>query len=210
MLQTYLIGQPLNDSDRAACLEVLPRHPQAAEKVGSGVAEITVEDGGHYGTRFFQIVRTNGTTANFPYLSCISPELEGHDTEVKWAMRCEVMPQTRQFFDDAFRRTAVFCEITGQRLTPKGSHVDHMKPITFQRLARDFLASKNLTLAEIQTSKAPHVLPVHNATSLADRDLAAAWQEYHRTHARLRITSKRANLQERKPHVDFAPTPTLF
>ncbi len=40
--------------------------------------------------------------------------------------------------------------------------------------------------------------------------LAAAWQQYHQTHAKLRIASKRANLKERKPAVDFRPTPTLF
>jgi hypothetical protein len=94
--------------------------------------------------------------------------------------------------------------ITGERLTAKNSHVDHMRPLTFQRLARDFLASRKLRLEDLRTTKAG------NVTTLTDRDIADAWQQYHRENAKLRIASKRANLKERKPAVDFRPTPTLF
>jgi hypothetical protein len=123
-------------------------------------------------------------------------------------MRCEVMAQTRAYFDDNFKRSAVFCEVTFERLTRKNSHVDHIRPMTFQRLARDFLVSKGLQPEEVATTTAgPLPKP---ATSMANRELAEAWQEYHRANAKLRIASKRANVKERKPVVDFRPTPSLF
>ena len=205
MLRRYLLNQPLDAADHAAIVELLERHPLKAEKVGTGIAEIRVTNGGRFGNRHFELHRTDGTTANFSYLVCISPDNDHEGTrDALWAMRCEVVDQTRQFFDAAHKRTAVFCEITGERLTPKNSHVDHMRPLTFQRLVRDFFATKKLTLADLKTTKAGAV------TSMASRDLAEAWREYHRAHANLRIASKRANLKERKPKVDFTAAPTLF
>lgn len=205
MVRTSLLGQPIPQPDHAALAEILPRHPRYAEKVGNGVAAFRVVGGGRFGTRMFEILRTDDTTMTFSYLACLSASEEGPAKDAIWAMRCEAMEQTRSFFDDAFKRTAVFCEITGERLTPKNSHVDHMRPLTFQRLARDFLASRNIQPGAVATVRGPS-----STSTMADRDLAQAWQEYHQTHAKLRIASKRANLQERKPKVDFAPALTLF
>ena len=205
MLKRYLINQPVNAADQAALADIIKRHPKRAEKLGTGIAEFRVVGGGRFGTRCFEILRTDRTAVTFSYLACISPEAPGHAPEVFWAMRCEIMVQTRAFFDVSFKRSVVFCEITGKPIVRSDAHVDHIKPLTFQRLVRDFLAQRGTRLDDVRVERGEGTTSV-----LADRDLATAWQEYHRTHAKLRIASKRANLKERKPVVDFRPTPTLF
>ena len=68
----YDDGVPLTPGDHAVVLAALRRHPKAVQKIGKGVAAITV---GRYveGSRCFFVIRTDGSVEDFSLRACFSP-----------------------------------------------------------------------------------------------------------------------------------------
>ena len=119
-------------------------------------------------------------------------------------MRCEVFEQTWKFHNDAFRgNSTIPCGITGLPLTRKKTHVDHAFPISFHVLVSDFLKEIGLRIKDVAVTSEGR-LNSCSAKYLTDRELASKWQIFHQQHAQLRITSKLANLSQKKVKVDFS------
>lgn len=70
MLNRYRPGDTVSEVDGAILLGALQRHPDAAEKMGSGVAGFEVR-AAEYGTQCFYIRRSDGTFERFSYKSCV-------------------------------------------------------------------------------------------------------------------------------------------
>jgi hypothetical protein len=71
MLRRYKPGDRISFADSADLAALLKRHESYAEKVGSGIShfEVMVAD---FNSRCFQVIRTDGTGADFSLHHCIS------------------------------------------------------------------------------------------------------------------------------------------
>ena len=70
MLNKYSPGDRVTDEDALILAKALQRHPQAIEKIGSGIAHFHVRSA-EYRTKCFWVTRTDETTEKFSYKSCV-------------------------------------------------------------------------------------------------------------------------------------------
>ena len=119
-------------------LALLEGHPERDQKIGVGVQRFFVDRDG-FGGRCFWLERTDGSSTDFSFKSCITAPV--HVNEVRMALRQLVTAQVMAFRDSAFAfTTTVPCAITGQLITTAEAHVDHRPPDQFFVLVERFLA----------------------------------------------------------------------
>lgn len=70
ILNSAALGSQILGTDLAVVKAALQRHPEAAEKVGSGLAAIEVRSA-QFGTRCFWAVDTRGEARKFSLASCV-------------------------------------------------------------------------------------------------------------------------------------------
>jgi len=66
MLKRYDVGDRVSAADAVVLEAALARHPEAKEKIGSGVKDFSVRSA-DFGTKCFWINRTDGSTAKFSH-----------------------------------------------------------------------------------------------------------------------------------------------
>jgi len=192
IMSNYADGQKLDKPSFDFMLGLLQNHPNSEEKIGTGVDCIFVKRNLFYGTRGFYIRRNDGTETDFSFRECISPS--SHYQKVKRAFRVAVEPLTMkfksEFFDACGGRS--FCEFTGEEITFLGSHTDHVPPLTFDFLLEQFVKEQGILIEKVRLKKA-----VDNSirNELEDEHLIRVWINWHTTHAKLRVISKKANLE---------------
>lgn len=168
------------DGDFLAWL--LTRHPDAIQKVGSGIAWVSVGPvPGYPGTRGFTVHRLDGTSTDFSWRECLTGS--SHRTRVLAAMRAAIVPQILAFKQEQASANRLRCAITGATLTWDDVHVDHLPP-EFSTLADGYAAMHG-------GYDAISLLP--SMDSMIGRPLASwhetAWRRYHQCYARLQILS---------------------
>lgn len=194
VLRRYRPGQRLSSEDEAFMVDVLKLHEEADEKIGCGVATITVENNRKLGfaTNGFYVTRTDGSKTDFSYLNCLSPRT--HREDVLRAFRQAIADQVVMFKLTALSRGGATCAITGAPLRgDESTHVDHDPP--FLSLVTDFLSMEGLTFDSVE------VLPTSDmSASVCLRDVRTkrAFCEYHKSMARLRLVTKSANLARKR------------
>ena len=70
LLRGSTLREPVAEPDHLFLLAPLSRHPDAAEKIGSGVHHFTVEPA-MGGTRCFYLTRADGTRTDFSTAKCL-------------------------------------------------------------------------------------------------------------------------------------------
>jgi hypothetical protein len=70
LLYKYDLGDRLSDNDAEVLMAALNRHPEAKDKIGSGVANFSVRTA-DFGSRCFWVNRTDGTTEKFSLKACV-------------------------------------------------------------------------------------------------------------------------------------------
>jgi hypothetical protein len=70
VLYRHPLLEPIRGDDHAFLLELLKKHPRAAEKVGAGVKHFTVENA-KGGTRCFYLTRVDGLRSDFSFMKCL-------------------------------------------------------------------------------------------------------------------------------------------
>lgn len=70
MLWRYSPGDRVSDEDAEFLKAALPRHPEAAEKIGAGIDYFKVRSD-EYGKQCFWVVRTDETTDRFSYKALV-------------------------------------------------------------------------------------------------------------------------------------------
>lgn len=187
-------GLAVGGDDLLFALDLLALHPRADEKIGCGVDRIVVR---HVSpSRCFHVCRVDGSEEQFSYMKCLNGD--NHAIDVAQAMRREVRDQVDAVRDAFFAEhgehggpSALSTTTTSATLVTRSNcHVDHYAP-DFVVLARDFLASRNLTVDQVAVDGAGRA---SFERSLRDATLAAAWRAYHEEHARLRVVTRRENL----------------
>jgi len=186
ILNSYKAGEVLNPTHFEYVYGMLENHPKYLEKIGCGIKNIKV-DKSSFNTNCFYIVRIDGTTEGFSVKECITPK--NNKQKAMNAFRNEVFFQTdkvkKQFFNDGLEKE---CPITGEIITIKNAHVDHTKPITFEKLFDFFIEENNINVFGLEYNN------IDNVRTLVDRKLADKWSSFHFKNAKLRVVSKKANL----------------
>ncbi len=195
ILYAYELGQSLNPDDFFFIYDLLSNHKNADEKIGCGVASITVEQNPTFRTkRNFWVIRKDGSKTDFSFLKCITPVTPMK--QFRSACRNAVVNQIQQFKIVHFRKYAneqglVKCPITEQWVNREMAHVDHIHPQTFDNLVRTFIEERNIDINSIEYKKLTDGMI---GRDLADENLVSDWAEYHRQNAQLQIISRTANL----------------
>lgn len=177
-------AQWLDPSELEFLKSLLLLHPEAVRKIGCGVEGIWVGPNEFKQPTFF-LKRTDGTTTDFSYLSCITPPSEIDD--FKKACRRAIDPQVYAFKLAAFDgRLHVQCPILNRLVVFTEAHVDHEPPSTFEFLVGSFFQGPT---PEVEGGKDGSM-----TYRLVDRELEAEWIRWHQANARLRVVSAEANL----------------
>lgn len=69
MLYRYELGDRVSADDAAVLTDLVSTHPEASEKIGTGIESFSVRSG-DYGTQCFWVNRTDGTTVKFSFRAC--------------------------------------------------------------------------------------------------------------------------------------------
>lgn len=70
MLRRYDVGDRVNAADALVLEAALARHPEAKEKIGTGVRDFSVRSA-DFGSKCFWVNRTDGTTVKFSHKACV-------------------------------------------------------------------------------------------------------------------------------------------
>jgi hypothetical protein len=70
MLKKYDIGDRVSASDGVILSAALALHPEAADKVGTGIKDFSVRSA-DFGSKCFWVNRTDGTTEKFSHKACV-------------------------------------------------------------------------------------------------------------------------------------------
>jgi len=177
-------GVPLAGDDAAlvSLLLTAGKHPEAAAKIGSGIAELIVGETS-IGTRCFWIRRVDGTTVDFSYRACLDGAPSAR-AEVSAALRAEVSDQIAAHREEAGE--FVMCGLCGTDLVTADGEVDHVDPLFSQMVTRFLDIVGSPESLEIEC-------PDAWSRRLADRGLAQVWQLYHLHTASLRVVCPDCN-----------------
>lgn len=69
MLYRYELGDRVSAQDSAILSDLLSGHPEASNKIGSGVESFSVRSG-DFGTQCFWVNRNDGSTEKFSFRAC--------------------------------------------------------------------------------------------------------------------------------------------
>ena len=142
-------GEIITGLDDLFLRDLVALHHEAATKIGCGIAHFTAQRDPVWGnTRHFLIVRTDGSSTDVSFHTCIDGSNARRD--VFHALRHAVADQVVSFQQAAFASDVLpICPYTGEILTISDAHVDHTPPDTFFALATHWMQHKGLKLSNI-------------------------------------------------------------
>ena len=188
MLNRYQNGEELNPDDDTLLFELLQRHPEANEKIGIGVKRFYRERSPIHPTSCFHIERTDGTTTDFSYTTCISGTATTAAQQFyegcRYAVADELIHQKNKLFKDA--GGTIMCKKTGIELTNNEAEYRHTSP-KFREIVRDFIADHNITITPAHIT---HGSDMQYIARLADPKVEHLFRKYHATKAHLAIFKK--------------------
>jgi hypothetical protein len=177
---------PVTGDDGAFLASLLTRHPDAAAKIGPGIAWISLGPVPGKPSRGFTVHRTDRTSTDFSWRKCIT--LPPHKNQVLIAMREAIVPQVLAYRDS---REPLSCAFDPAH--PGPFHVDHADP--------DFITLADLyAAAQGGYDRVP--LRLNGDGDIGTRLHPAhelAWASYHREHARFRILCQPCNCNGQAP-----------
>lgn len=175
----------IQGEDREKVLELLGLHPNADKKLGPGVRRL-YQAYDPAGNRCFRIVRNDGVDTDISFKKCIThPSPKAYYME---AARRAVADQIADFKNFVLAKGAFTCPVSGETVDRSNCHVDHEEPLTFEKLALDFLRMKGVPIESVRLTARGY------GRGFTDSAWEQEWAEYHRRHARLQAVSRRANL----------------
>lgn len=190
-------GEMMAPADASFVVELVrARHPWAEDVLPPGVPVVGVrvlhESGRELlgkGNGNHALMVTAAGERPFAWAKCCTGFDRGAIVAV--TLRLAVADQTVAFKRRRFGSAdAVACEATGEPVRWHDCHVDHFAT-PFRDIAAAFMARHGLT---------PDSIPLEHLRTggyvLADSDQAAAWADWHRRHADLRIVRRETNMSD--------------
>jgi len=181
------------------------RHPEFAIKKGSGINYYFYSSPSGYHTPCFHIRRTDGTSIDFSYLTCIRGE-SNNARSIKLAVLREIIFEDKtklksiRFIQSADCWGEITCPVQNWNVSFEKTHADHAEK-SFKYLVESFLKLEGLTLEELKIFE-----DSKGKSLLSDAQLEIRWLCYHRKEARITLVSEAANLN-RPPFSKRALTP---
>jgi len=205
VLKTTADGQIVSHEDFCFLLALFQYHEKWATKSASGVYAITTKTT-MQGTRCFALMRRDEHLEyiSFPHTIKLIPTGRSASLipqgliDYRDAARAAVEDQVREFRDANLGKVDE-CPITGHRIMRSNCAVDHVPPVTFNRLLLDFTVCKGLTPLRVEIGSLDGTVAV-----FVDKDLDAEWRSYHKEHCHLRLLSRAGNLQLKKEKLDWS------
>ena len=198
ILYSYPDGQILNTVDFTFMLALLERHEDPKRKIGCGVDFMYVKRNPVFKNMGFWLARTDGTETDFSFEICLK-----HETKLqkfKSACRTTISDDIISFRDRFFSQSETpTCEVTGDQLHKWDSHVDHVPPMTFDNIVKEFVMDLGIDVEKVELLTAEDGR-VRN--ELADGMLRDQFRLYHLGVADLRVISPLANLSIVKRQAD--------
>jgi hypothetical protein len=176
ILASYELGARVSQEHFDILYTLLQRHPNAAEKIGSGVHYFSVGNG-DYGTHCFYIHRNDDTVIDFSFRACFK---KARNDDFPKAARKAIEPSIRKF--RATLPESFSCPIDGSALTRWSAHIDHAPPNTFKQIVKQFKKPNDIQYAHDGIG-----------VSFVDKNLAESFVTFHDSVATLRGISKEAN-----------------
>lgn len=195
ILYAVPLGTRLDGENLEFMYAVLERHPDADQKIGSGVAGIRVDRPPAYGGRCFFVDRDDGSSTDFSFKECLRPSTKLE--QFKAAARNEIADQKIEFKLAFFRENAARrCPDTGELLTLDSAHVDHAGDYPFERILAEFIDTHRVDVDAVElTGKRQDNVAEER---FAEPALAAAFARFHQERAKFEVVSRRANLSLRR------------
>lgn len=195
MLYRYAVGERIPDPEATELNWLLERHPEFVDKSGVGIEYFNVRSA-LFGTRCFEINRTDSSKTDFSFKSCVNGKAPSALSEAITALRAEVaediLKEKRAWFKaNGGTEGKVACALTGIRISQEEAHADQAPPRSFGTLAVTFLKARG-----IEPDSTFVTTPGDNQYQprLADPKLAQEWKDFHHDLATIRIVAKRGNL----------------
>jgi len=191
ILNSYGYGESLTEPDFIDVLALLRIHPRAEEKIGVGVRAIRVE-GIRYKTKCFRIVRTDSSFDVFSYTKCINGR---HSPIAKFRRTCRDLVREdlrgvkKAYFKAHSKKGEVKCQETGEWGSWEDLNTDHRQPNTFSVIVDRFIEVNGVDVEAVD-----YVEVMDAVYEFADESLSAAFREYHRSKANLRLVKRTRNL----------------
>jgi hypothetical protein len=196
---------PILDDDAVDLLiGVVAAHPQAAEKVGTGIAGFFVAKSPDFPSRCFYLKRIDGNETEFSWNEAISPTQP--IVRLRMACRNAIEDQKTTFKDRDWPRRengTKVCPITMERFDRADAHVDHQPPKTLARLVDDWLAAEGVSVSDVIID---HTGDLRSVDTVADECRRDSWRAFHKAHAKLRVVSAAGNLRQVARVLAFEPT----
>jgi len=172
-------GRDVSAEHHAFLLDLLRHHPDAANKIGCGVAAFFTREN-DFGKKALALRRIDGVLVDFSWVKCIDGDSQHKN--ITAAFRTAIRAQVRQFKQRALTASST-CPLSGVPLTWDNSHVDHHIP--FRVLLTSFLDKEKLILNDVQVDQ----------RELIDIELRQRWRSFHEDTAVLRLISATENLK---------------
>lgn len=196
IMERHPMHFPIIGPDDIFLRDLISIHPECEQKTGSGIKHFTSRiDPIWKTTRHFVIVRTDGSTTDFSFHTCIDGN--NHRKDVLQALRHAISDQVVNFQRCSFALDGeIRCPYTGEILSASHCHVDHTPPDTFLSLVQRWWKQDGIEhWADIEL--------VDNADNqwvreLKNEALSSSWQRFHISNCNLRLVSPIANLSHVK------------
>lgn len=194
-------GSDLSGDD-LAIMRAIFAHRKGGEKITKEVVAIYVKINFYGVAKAFYLRFADGTEDDISYVKSIkdipedgakySPSDEML-ANFKKALRWEIKSQILAYRNSEFGKNPdQFCAITGERLEWGSVHVDHF-PDAFDDLIWNFCLERKIYIADVV------LVDLGEYKEISDAGIKAAWRAYHLKHAKLRLTTPKANTSATKP-----------
>lgn len=192
----YKPNSYLDKTDFDFIFELIKLHPNANEKIGSGISSIQIRLNKMGNATAFYIIRSDKSETDFSYKKCLNGQ-DGLLKQFTIAAREAVSPQIIDFKKKYFSKHQnangqITCPITRKKVNREQVHVDH-DPTSFQKLVNAFIATNKIALDVIKYTGQKDG---DERLSFADESFKKQFDLYHKQNAELRVISKKANLQK--------------
>lgn len=204
ILQATPDGQFVSGDEHSFLVDLFQHHEEWQEKAGNCNIEITTRRTAQ-GSRCFVIVRADTSKIDISFDHAVTKipttrsqrRQQQYLKDYKNAARTAIKEQV-----SSFRRQALAgspkCPIARTILTSGNSEVDHIAPLTFDKLLHDFTKANGIDPSSVVIGSIDGTIAY-----FVDEELSANWASYHKERAQLRLISKEKNRRLKSPKVSW-------